>query len=86
MNMHNWNTLSWGKLMNPSMTGKDILIVQYNERPYSMDTEVVKIIGTGYAGPNHVLVVEKEGDDDVYIITKEFKGSRWEAYEMLEGF
>ncbi len=86
MNALNWNTLSWSRLMSPSMTGKDILIVQYHERPYSMDMEVVKILGTGYAGPNHVLVVQRPDDDDISIVTKEFKSSRWEAYEMMEGF
>lgn len=86
MNAMNWNTLSWGRLMNPAMTGKDILIVEYRPKPENMVMTVVKIVGTGYAGPNHVLVVQAPDDDDIAIITREFKGSRWEAYEMLEGF
>ena len=86
MNTMNWNTLPWGKLMNPSMTGKDILIVEYRPKPENMVLTVVKIVGTGYAGMNHVLVVQAQDDDDISIITREYKGSRWEAYEMMEGF
>ena len=86
MNAMNWNTLSWGKLTDPAMAGKDILIVYYSIKPTRMDLWPVKILGTSHIDNEHVLLVEREDDEDTYIITREFKGRNWEAYEILEGF
>ena len=83
MNAMNWNTLSWGRLMNPIMVGKDILIVEYLDE---MKLHVVKVMGTDHVDNEHVLIVQEAGEDDISIITREFKGKTWEAYEILEGF
>ena len=83
MNASNWNTLSWGRLTNPNMVGKNIIIAQYFD---DMQIDSATIVGTGYYGKEHVLVVQVNGDDDISIITRDLKGLNWEAYEILEGF
>lgn len=86
MNTHYWNTLTWNKLMGKSMVGKNILIAYYDELLDRFLYKTVKVICPDYVENEHVLIVEDPEIDDISIITREFKGHRWEAYEVLEDF
>ena len=86
MNTSNWSCLTWGKLMNPSMIGKDILIIYWGNGTEDPPMKIVKIVGPDYIENEHVLIVEDPSEDDIFIITREGKSRTWESYLVLEGF
>lgn len=81
----NLEVMRWSKLVDQSSIGKTVRVT-YSAALQNSEFDILKIVGTGHIYGQHVLIVQKIGDDndDVYIVMREGIGKLWNAYEMTE--